>query len=88
MLSARPTFDPSTKRNRIILEGDVPSSINPPLGCGFHPRCPEKDKHIGCGVENPRKIHLGGDHYMYCLPFKKEKRSYEGVDMISDTWTT
>ena len=88
LLSARPTFDPSAKRNRIILEGDVPSSINPPLGCAFHPRCPEKDKHIGCGVEDPRKIHLGGDHYMYCLPFKKEKRSYEGVDMISDTWTT
>lgn len=84
LLSARPTFDPSSKTNRIILEGDVPSPINPPTGCAFHPRCPEKDKHIGCGVENPRKIHLGGDHYIMCLPFKKESKSYEGMQYISD----
>ncbi len=84
LLSARPTFDPSLKRTRIILEGDVPSPINPPEGCAFHPRCPEKDKHIGCGIENPRKIHLGGDHYMMCLPFKEEPKSYKGMDYISD----
>ncbi|MBA7680103.1 Vitamin B12 import ATP-binding protein BtuD [subsurface metagenome] len=84
LLSARPTFDPSSKSNRIILEGDVPSPINPPTGCAFHPRCPEKDKHIGCGVETPRKIHLGGDHYIMCLPFKKESKSYEGMQYISD----
>lgn len=84
LLSARPTFDPSSKSNRIILEGDVPSPINPPKGCAFHPRCPQKDKHIGCGVENPRKIHLGGDHYIMCLPFKKESKSYEGMQYISD----
>jgi peptide/nickel transport system ATP-binding protein len=84
LLSARPTFDPSSKRNRIILEGDVPSPINPPEGCPFHPRCPEKDKHIGCGIENPRKIHLGGNHYIMCLPFKKEEKSYEGWEFISD----
>jgi len=76
LLSARPTFDPSSKRNRIILKGDVPSPINPPSGCAFHPRCPDKDGHLGCAVDEPRKIHLGGDHYMYCLPFKKEKETY------------
>ncbi|MFX1278330.1 MAG: ABC transporter ATP-binding protein [Promethearchaeota archaeon] len=84
LLSARPTFDPSSKTNRIILEGDVPSPINPPEGCAFHPRCPEKENHIGCGLENPRKIHLGGDHYMVCLPFKDETKSYEGMKFISD----
>jgi len=88
LLSARPTFDPGSKQHRIILEGDVPSPINPPSGCAFHPRCPNKDDHVGCGVDEPRKIHLGGDHYIYCLPFKKEKRFYEGVEKISDTWTT
>ena len=86
LLSARPTFDPTTRKTRIILEGDVPSPINPPLGCSFHPRCPEKDKHIGCGIEEPRKIHIGGDHYIYCLPFKHEHSSYEGKAVISDTW--
>ena len=39
LLSAIPTPDPTKKRNRIILEGDVPSPINPPPGCNFHTRC-------------------------------------------------
>ena len=78
LLSARPTFDPSSKKNRVILEGDVPSPINPPVGCAFHPRCPERDKHIGCGVDKPRKIHLDGDHYLYCLPLKQEKTFHKG----------
>ncbi len=77
LLSARPTFDPNSKTNRIILEGDIPSPINPPEGCAFHPRCQERSEHIGCGREDPRKIHLGGEHYMMCLPFKKEDKSYE-----------
>jgi oligopeptide/dipeptide ABC transporter ATP-binding protein len=84
LLSARPTFDPSSKTNRVILEGDVPSPINPPEGCTFHPRCPEIEEHIGCDIENPRKIHLGGDHYMVCLPFKRESKSYKGMTFISD----
>ncbi|MFX1375014.1 MAG: oligopeptide/dipeptide ABC transporter ATP-binding protein [Promethearchaeota archaeon] len=91
LLSARPTFDPTLKRKRIILEGDVPSPINPPLGCSFHPRCPDKDKHIACGSENPRKIIIGGEdgnHIIYCLPFKRESKSYEGIEYISDTWAT
>jgi peptide/nickel transport system ATP-binding protein len=86
LLSARPTFDPSSKQNRIILEGDVPSPVNPPSGCPFHPRCQEKDKHLGCSTEEPRQIHLGGDHFMYCLPVKDEKTSYKGREFVSDTW--
>ena len=85
LLSARPTFDPSSKRNRIILEGDVPSPINPPSGCAFHPRCFEKDKHEGCGIEDPVRVDLGGDHYFYCRPPTIEsKKSYEGMEYISD----
>jgi oligopeptide/dipeptide ABC transporter ATP-binding protein len=84
LLSARPTFDPSSKQNRIILEGDVPSPVNPPSGCAFHPRCQEREDHVGCGLQNPRKISLGGTHYMMCLPFKKESKSYKGMQFVSD----
>ncbi len=84
LLSARPTFDPSSKQNRIILEGDVPSPINPPSGCAFHPRCQEKGEHVGCDIDNPRKISVGGTHYIMCLPFKKEPKSYKGMEFVFD----
>lgn len=41
LLSALPVPDPTAERHRILLRGDVPSPINPPAGCPFHPRCPE-----------------------------------------------
>src|SRR5206468_3982806 len=40
LISAIPVVDPGSKRQRIILSGDVPSPIHPPPGCPFHPRCP------------------------------------------------
>ena len=83
LLSARPTFDPSSKSKRIILEGDVPSPVNPPSGCPFHPRCYEKNKHVGCSIEEPIRIQLGEDHYMYCRPLAEPKKSYEGVSYVS-----
>jgi oligopeptide/dipeptide ABC transporter ATP-binding protein len=48
LLSAVPVPDPKVRRNRIILQGDVPSPIAPPAGCAFHPRCPVKDKPQAC----------------------------------------
>ena len=84
LLSARPTFDPGSKANRIILEGDVPSPINPPSGCAFHPRCFEKDEHDGCHLNSPKRVELGGEHYMYCRPLSDKPKSYEGMEYISD----
>jgi len=84
LLSARPTFDPGSKARRIILEGDVPSPINPPSGCAFHPRCYEKENHEGCHLNNPERVDLGGEHYMYCTPLRDEKKSYKGMEYISD----
>ncbi len=84
LLSARPTFDPGSKAKRIILEGDVPSPINPPSGCAFHPRCYEKENHEGCHLNSPERVDLGGEHYMFCTPLKDEKKSYKGMEYISD----
>src|SRR6185369_11814169 len=41
LLAAVPKMDPKTRQKRIMLEGDVPSPINPPSGCPFHTRCPK-----------------------------------------------
>ncbi len=84
LLSARPTFDPGSIANRIILEGDVPSPINPPSGCSFHPRCYEKGDHKACDVNNPKRIDLGGQHYMMCAPLSEKTKSYKGMEYISD----
>jgi oligopeptide transport system ATP-binding protein len=53
LLSAVPRVDPTKKRDRIILQGDVPSPLKPPSGCAFHPRCPVKDKPEACFKEIP-----------------------------------
>jgi peptide/nickel transport system ATP-binding protein len=54
LLSAVPRIDPKARRDRVLLAGDVPSPIDPPRGCAFHPRCPVKDKPAACFNELPR----------------------------------
>jgi len=69
LLSAIPTMEPSKTRKRIVLEGDVPSPINPPAGCRFHPRCPRAMKI--CSVEPPRQLDLDG-HLVRCHAVEKD----------------
>jgi oligopeptide/dipeptide ABC transporter ATP-binding protein len=66
LLSAVPIPDPKTgrKRQRIILPGDVPSPINPPSGCRFHPRCPIAREHCSQLVPEWREINPG--HWVAC----------------------
>lgn len=67
LISAVPVPDPTLKRERIILEGDVPSPLNPPSGCRFHPRCPiAVDR---CKVDDPQLRDVGKDgveHLVAC----------------------
>ena len=67
LLSAVPIPDPKKDRmrHRVILSGDVPSPINPPSGCRFHPRCPVA--HEDCAQENPQMVNMNGDHSVSCL---------------------
>ncbi|MFH2219041.1 MAG: dipeptide ABC transporter ATP-binding protein [Pseudomonadota bacterium] len=65
LLSASPVPDPTLKRNRIILKGDVPSPINPPEGCRFHTRCLYA-KEI-CSREEPPLKDEGNDHHVACF---------------------
>lgn len=66
LLSAVPIPDPikEKKRQRIILEGSVPSPVNPPSGCRFHPRCPIA-KEI-CKQEEPEWREIAHDHWAAC----------------------
>ena len=64
LLSAVPIPDPTITKKRIILEGDVPSPINPPSGCHFHTRCPYKEKI--CEEVEPEFKNIGGDHWVAC----------------------
>ncbi len=64
LMSAIPVPDPTLKRERIILKGDVPSPLNPPSGCRFHPRCPVVMDH--CKVEEPAYIEINKDHWVAC----------------------
>ncbi len=69
LMSAIPIPDPELRRQRIILKGDVPSPVNPPTGCRFHPRCPLRQE-MGdpaiCAAEVPPLIQLGDDHLCAC----------------------
>jgi oligopeptide/dipeptide ABC transporter ATP-binding protein len=64
LLSAIPVPDPFTKREKIILSGDVPNPINPPSGCRFHPRC-SYAKEICREVEPPLED-AGSGHFVSC----------------------
>jgi len=64
LMSAIPVPDPTLERQRILLQGDVPSPINPPQGCRFHTRCPLAfDK---CSQEEPPFKDYGEEHFAAC----------------------
>jgi oligopeptide/dipeptide ABC transporter ATP-binding protein len=64
LMSAIPIPDPTVKRRRIILSGDVPSPVNPPVGCRFHPRCPQAMDI--CRNEEPQLQDIGKGHSVAC----------------------
>ncbi|HUX21752.1 MAG TPA: oligopeptide/dipeptide ABC transporter ATP-binding protein [Spirochaetia bacterium] len=69
LLSAIPVPDPDTKKEKLILTGDVPNPINPPSGCVFHPRCPFA-KEV-CRNIIPELEDAGGGHMVACHRWKE-----------------
>ncbi len=64
LMSAIPIPDPTLKRTRTILKGDVPNPVNPPSGCRFHPRCPIAVRH--CAKEEPDFVEKSPGHSVAC----------------------
>lgn len=64
LLSAVPVPDPTLKRERIVLKGDIPSPANPPSGCKFHTRCPLASDL--CKQQIPEYRNMGDEHYVAC----------------------
>src|SRR5689334_21714472 len=64
LLSAVPVPNPKLKRSKRLLQGDVPSPINPPPGCTFHTRCPYAEAR--CKVEVPKLTEISPGHGVSC----------------------
>ena len=73
LLSAVPTID-GEQRDRIRLEGDIPSAADPPTGCVFHTRCPRFLGNI-CVNEEPPLVEAEPGHHMRChIPIEELRR--------------
>lgn len=75
LLSAVPVPDPTAKRERILLEGSIPSAHKPPTGCKFHTRCPKCME--CCKTQAPERYEVDGGHYVYCHLYDKERREQQ-----------
>ena len=64
LIAAAPVPDPRARRERLVLEGDVPSPVNPPSGCRFHTRCPFATDR--CRIEEPQLKPLANGHLVAC----------------------
>ncbi len=71
LMSAIPIPKPSLRRTRIILKGEVPSPLDPPSGCRFHPRCPVATEQ--CSVEEPEFVEVTKDHYVACFNISPQR---------------
>jgi oligopeptide/dipeptide ABC transporter ATP-binding protein len=67
LLSAVPVADPKARKDRIILQGDVPSPANPPSGCVFHPRCHHPAKDAACAKIVPPLEEKATGHFAACI---------------------
>jgi len=67
LLESRSEIDPYSQEIKFILEGEVPSPINPPSGCYFNPRCSSDSRTKECEIQDPHKIEIEEGHFIWCI---------------------
>ncbi|MGW8224587.1 MAG: ABC transporter ATP-binding protein [Anaerolineales bacterium] len=72
LISAIPIPDPTLERDRMLLEGEVPSPLNPPPGCHFHPRCPIATEH--CSQSDPPFEEVAPHHWVACFNLEEANK--------------
>ena len=71
LLSTNPAIDPAHRARRIVLQGEIPSVVNPPSGCRFHTRCPVAQAR--CKTDAPSLVAIGPERAVRChFPFSLE----------------
>lgn len=68
LLNAIPVPDPVTRREKLKIEGSIPSPIDPPKGCRFHTRCPFKKE--ACSRDEPPLVYMGDGHFVACHEYE------------------
>lgn len=72
LLSTNPAIDPTRRARRIVLQGEIPSVVNPPSGCRFHTRCPVAQPR--CAIEEPALVELGEARRVRChFPYSLDR---------------
>jgi len=81
LLSAVPVADASVRKKRIVLEGDIPSPINPPSGCPFQTRCHRKRFVAGnlCETVVPPEVEFAAGHFIKCHLSRDQLADVEAV---------
>ncbi|MGF1477739.1 MAG: dipeptide ABC transporter ATP-binding protein [Geminicoccaceae bacterium] len=83
LLSAVPIADTSVQKKHIVLEGDIPSAVNPPPGCPFQTRCPRKIGKV-CEDEEPPEVELANGHVIKCHLSREELDQMEPVIVLGN----
>lgn len=79
LMSSIPLPDPTKKQDLELLEGEVPSPINPPTGCTFHPRCGFATEE--CKTKEPESLNLGNGHQVRCHLYNDEAQTNKGEEI-------
>ncbi|MEO8305383.1 MAG: oligopeptide/dipeptide ABC transporter ATP-binding protein [Betaproteobacteria bacterium] len=75
LISTNPAVDPDKRLRQIVLQGEMPSAVNPPSGCRFHTRCPVAQPR--CSVEPPALAEIGAGHRVRChFPYSLDPRRH------------